>query len=141
MSVATTGNESEQHQRAKQRLKEIVEDMGMVADYEISTGTTETEIGTRNYTVDLFAFWTDPRAGTTKKIAFEVQGFKGHNSTRQIARDINRDKAHLAKGIYTVRILMKDLVGKKKLDNSTIIADILWQLRGQMFTASRMRKQ
>ena len=141
MSIATTGNESEQHQHAKQRLRQIVEGMGMIADYEISTGTTETEIGPRNYTVDLFAFWPDFRTRTTIKVAFEVEGFKGHNTKRQFARDNNRDKAHLKKGIRTVRINMKDLIGKTKVDDYTIKADILWQLAKQGYKKERMRKQ
>jgi len=133
MSIATTGNESKQHTNAKIRLKKIVEDMGMIADYEISTGTTETEIGPRNYTIDIFAFWTNARTGTTKKIAFEVEGHKGHESKRQHSRDINRDKAHLQKGIYTVRINMKDLVGKKKIYDGTIKEEIWYQLTQQGF--------
>ena len=131
MSIATTGNESKQHTNAKRRLYNIVEEMGMVADFEISTGTTKTEIGERNYTVDLFAFWVDTRAGVTHKIAFEVEGYKGHNSNRQHARDNNRDKGHLEKAIYTVRIQMKDLVGKNKLDDTTHKHEIIWQLVNQ----------
>ncbi len=139
MSIATTGNESQQHKNAKIRLKQIVEDMGMIADYEISTGTTETEIGSRNYKVDLFAFWTHIGTGNTEKIAFEVEGFKGHNSKRQNARDNNRDKGHLTKRIKTVRIGMKDLVGRKKIDDETIMAEIRWQLQRQVYTEQRMR--
>ena len=133
MSIATTGNESEQHIRAKQRLHGIASDMGFIVDYEISTGVTETEIGKRNFTVDILAFWTNARTGDTKKIAFEVHGFKGHNTTRQIARDKNRDRGHLTKGIYTVRIEMKDLVGRKKQDNNTIGNEIWYQLGLQGF--------
>ena len=133
MSIPTLGNESKQHTNAKIRLKRIVEDMGFVAEYEISTGTTETALGERNYTIDIFAFWTNARTGVTKKIAFEVEGFKGHESKRQHVRDINRDKAHLQKGIYTVRINMKDLVGKKRLDINTIEDEICYQLRKQGF--------
>lgn len=129
MSVATTGNESKQHIAAKRRLFDIIEKMGMVADFEIHTGTTKTTLGERNYTVDLFAFWTHPRTGITDKIAFEVEGFKGHNSSRQRARDKLRDKAHLEKGIITVRINMWDLVGAERLDEQTIMLEILYQLK------------
>jgi len=131
MSISTTGNESKQHTNAKIRLKQIVEDFGMIADYEISTGITKTEIGTRNYTADIFAFWTHVRTGVTHKIAFEVEGFKGHQSKRQIVRDIIRDQGHIRKGICTVRINMKDLVGKKKIDDTTIKHEIIWQLINQ----------
>jgi hypothetical protein len=131
INIATTGNESDQHTNAKRRLHQIIEDMGFIADFEISTGTTKTEIGERNYTVDLFAFWTHAPTGVTHKIAFEVEGFKGHNSNRQHARDNNRDKAHLRKGIFTVRINMKDLVGKKQLDDNTHKHEIIWQLVNQ----------
>jgi len=126
--IETTGNESKQHISAKRRLYGIVEDMGMVADFEIHTGTTKTEIGERHYTVDLFAFWTHVATGVTHKIAFEVEGYKGHNSRRQNARDNNRDQGHLRKGICTVRIQMKDLVGKKNLDDTTLKHEIIWQL-------------
>ena len=131
MYVPTKGNESKQHTNAKRRLHGIVEDMGMIADFEISTGRTRTELGERNYTVDLFAFWTHAITGVTHKIAFEVEGYKGHISRRQNARDNNRDKGHIRKGILTVRIQMKDLVGKKKLDDTTIKHDIIWQLVNQ----------
>jgi hypothetical protein len=133
MYIATTGNESKQHTNAKIRLLGIVQHMGLIAEYEISTGTTETEVGPRNYTVDIFAFWTNARTGVTKKVCFEVEGFKGHESKRQHARDINRDKAHIKKGIYTVRINMKYLVGKKKLDDGTIKEEIWYQLTQQGF--------
>jgi len=131
MSIPTLGNESKQHTNAKIRLRSIAESMGFVAEYEISTGTTETALGERNYTVDIFAFWYNTRTGITKKVCFEVEGFKGHESKRQHVRDINRDKAHLQKGICTVRINMKDLVGKKKLEDGDIKEEIIWQLINQ----------
>ena len=131
MSIPTTGNESPQHKNAKKRLCSIAEDMGMVAEYEVSTGTTKTEIGERNYTADIFSFWTHARTGVTHKIAFEVQGFKGHNSARQQYRDNIRDQGHIRKGICTVRIQMTDLVGKKKIDDTTIKHEIIWQLVNQ----------
>lgn len=126
MSIPTTGNESEQHQKAKIRLKQIVTDLGIIADYEIKTGYTQTDIGERTYTVDLFGFWTTRKG--TEKIAFEVRGYKGHDSKWSNYKDRCRDKAHLAKGIKTVRIEMKDLVGRKKMDDETIKEEILWQL-------------
>jgi hypothetical protein len=129
MSIATTGNESKQHIAAKRRLFTIVEEMGMIADFEIHTGTTETTLGERSYTVDLFAFWTHARTGITEKIAFEVEGYKGHNSSRQRARDKFRDNEHLKKGIVTVRLLMGDLIGSQKLDDATIQLEILYQLK------------
>jgi hypothetical protein len=129
MSIATTGNESKQHINAKRRLFDIVEDLGMVADFEIRTGTTETTLGPRDYTVDLFAFWTHARTGVTEKIAFEVEGYKGHNSTRQRNRDKFRDQVHAEKGIKTVRIQMYDLIGRDKLDDNTISLEILYQLK------------
>lgn len=100
----------------------------MIADVEIRTGTTKTALGERNFTADIFAFWTNIRTGITKKIIFEVRGYKGHNSKRQIARDTNRDNAHKEKGIKTVRIDMKDLVGKKKQPTPVIEEEINWQL-------------
>jgi hypothetical protein len=133
VSIATTGNESKQHIAAKRRLYDIIDKMGMIADFEISTGTSETTLGERDYTVDLFAFWTHARTGITEKIAFEVEGYKGHNSTRQRARDKFRDQAHLNKGIRTVRIDMKVLVGKQKLDDDVIEHEILWQLNQEKY--------
>ena len=131
MSIPTLGNESKQHTNAKIRLKRIVEDMGFVAEYEISTGTTKTALGERNYTVDIFAFWTHAATGVTHKIAFEVHGFKGHHSKRNDTRDKIRDNALIRKGILTVRIDMHDLVGKKKLDDNIIKEEIIWQLINQ----------
>lgn len=131
MSIATTGNESKEHINAKVRLWHIVVYMGFAPDYEIRTGTTKTDRGDRNYTVDLFAYYIHAKSGQSIKVAFEVEGFKGHNSNRQIARDNNRDKGHLTKNIYTVRIKMKDLVGKKKLDSDTIKEEIIYQLKNQ----------
>lgn len=132
MSILTTGNESKQHQKAKERLLNIVRDIGMQAEYEINLGTTETPLGKRNYTADIFAFWTHARTGTTKKIVFEVDGFKGHNSKRQIARDKVRSDGLRSKGIMTVRINMHDLVGKKKLEDFDIRKEIYYQLGRQI---------
>lgn len=128
MSIATTGNESQQHQKAKIRLKQIVTDLGIISDYEIGTGTTKTALGDKNFTIDLFGFWTNVKTGITEKIAFEVRGYKGHNSKWANFKDRCRDQGHLSKGIRTVRIEMKDLVGRKKQDDETIKEDILWQL-------------
>lgn len=130
MSIPITGPESLAHQKAKLRLFQIVKQMGMVADFEIRTGTTETALGKRNFTADIFAFWYDAGSRTFKKIIFEVD-WKHHNTERNINRDNNRDKAHKEKGIQTVRILTPDLIGKKKIDDATIKADILWQLNIQ----------
>ena len=126
----TTGNESPQHQKAKKRLHQILEESPyfIVSDYEISLGTTKTALGQRDYTADLFGFWYNPRKGTHRKIAFEVRGFKGHNSKRNAARDQLRDCALAEKGIETVRLEMLDLVGKKKLGDILILNEILYQL-------------
>jgi len=130
MQIPTTGNESKQHQRAKERLYQIITEKGIIAQFEISTGITETALGKRHYTVDLFGFWYNARTGNHKKIAFEVRGYKGHDSRRQIARDNNRDKAHKeSKRIFTVRLEMTDLVGRKKQDDETIWNEILYQLK------------
>jgi len=130
MQIPTTGNESKQHQRAKERLYQIITEKGIIAQFEIGTGTTETALGKRHYTVDLFGFWYNARTGTFKKIAFEVRGFKGHNSRQNIVRDKRRDQAHLEfKNIYTVRLEMTDLVGRKKQDDETIWNEILYQLK------------
>jgi hypothetical protein len=126
--IKTTGNESEQHQKAKIRLKEIVTELGIIADYEIGTGITKTPLGDKTFTIDLFGFWTNARTGVTQKIAFEVRGFKGHDSKWTRYKDRLRDQSHLGKGIKTVRINMLDLVGRKAVDKQTIKEDILWQL-------------
>jgi hypothetical protein len=126
--LKTTGNEYPPHIKAKERLKAIIEEKGLIADYEIGIGSTETEIGQRDYTVDLFAFWTNARTGITKRIAFEIDG-KYHNSKTQLYKMRNRDKALLNKGIYTVRLRTGWLVGRGKVDDETIWNEILYQLK------------
>lgn len=121
--IKTTGPESVAHQRAKLRLLSIVKEMGMIADVEIRTGITKTPLGDKTFTADVFAFWKG------QMVILEVRGYKGHNTKWAIFKDKIRDQAHQQKKMRTVRIEMKDLIGRKKQDDDTIKADILWQLK------------
>ena len=126
--IPTTGNEYPQHQRGKIRLNEIVKEKAfIITNYEVSLGTTETSLGERYFIADILGFWYDIRRGTFKKVDFEVDG-NYHNSRTQLYKMVLRDNALLRKGIQTVRILVGDLVGKKKLDSETIWKEILYQL-------------
>ena len=126
LSIPVTGNESPQHQRAKLRLYNLLKENGFYPEFEIATGITKTEIGERNYTVDIFAFWPNLRT----RIAFEIDG-KSHYSKWSRHKMANRDKAHRQKGILTVRIDVRDLVGKNKQDDDTIIGLVEEQIQQQ----------
>ena len=126
--IPITGNEYPQHIKGKERVYQIITEKGLIAKYEVSLGITETEIGIRNFTADIFAFWTNARTGITKRIAFEIDG-KYHNSKLQLHKMANRDKALRKRGIYTVRLRTDWLVGKGKVDDQTIWNEILYQLK------------
>ena len=124
-----TGNEYPEHRHAKKRLAKILRKKGFITFYEVSTGITETEVGPRNYTIDLWGIWqhTD---GRITEIAFEVDGHKGHHSKRNRDRDKFRDRVHWEyKKIPTIRLNRFWLAGRDKVTDDDIWIEILWQLR------------
>ncbi len=129
LTLLTKGNEYEGHIQGKKRLSKILRKRGFYTYYEVDTGTTETEIGQRSYTVDILGVWQHSD-GRVQEIAFEVDGFKGHHSKRNIAKDKFRDRVHWQyQGLPTVRLLRPWLSGRHKVNDGDIWIEILWQLK------------
>jgi hypothetical protein len=127
--LLTKGNEYEGHIQGKKRLSKILRKRGFYTWYEVDTIPTETEIGTRSYTIDVLGVWQYDN-GTVTEIAFEVDGFKGHNSKRQRDRDKFRDRVHWEyQRLPTVRLLRPWLAGKSKVSDDDIMIEIVWQLK------------
>ena len=129
--LITKGNEYPGHIHAKKRLSKILKKKGFITFYEVDTGTTETEIGPRNYTIDVLGIWQYPNR-FVQEIAFEVDGKKGHMSKRNRARDEFRDRVHWQyKRLPTVRLIRPWLAGKGKVDDHDIWIEIIWQLKAK----------
>ena len=123
------GNEYPEHLRAKKRLAKILRKKGFYTFYEVGTGTTETEVGTRSYTIDVLGVW-QYNSGDIKEFAFEVDGKKGHTSRRQRDRDKFRDRVHWEyQRLPTVRLVRFWLAGRGKVSDDDIWIEILWQLK------------
>ena len=123
------GNEYPEHIHAKKRLSKILRKKGFITFYEVDTGTTETEIGPRHYTVDILGVW-QYSSRSVQEIAFEVDGKKGHNSKRNRARDEFRDRVHWQyKRLPTIRLNRFWLAGRGKVDDNDIWLEIIWQLK------------
>lgn len=127
--MLTKGNEYPGHIYAKKRLAKILRKKGFITYYEVDTGPTETEIGTRHYTVDILGVWQYSHR-SVQEIAFEVDGHKGHHSKRNIAKDQFRDRVHWEYSrLPTVRLLRPWLHGRHKVDDKDIWIEIIWQLK------------
>jgi hypothetical protein len=117
------GNQSPQHQRAKERLVEIALQSG----YEFVCAEVEQQkiriplLGERSYTPDLIF----QKGG--KFYILEADGKKGHTSRRSKDKDKLRDKVFGDRGIRTLRVKVKDLIGRKKQADQDIIRDLEWQ--------------
>ena len=126
--LLTKGNEYEGHIQGKKRLSKILRKKGFYTWYEVDTGTTETEIGPRSYTVDILGVWQHID-GRVTEIAFEVDGHKGHHSRRNRDRDKFRDRVHWEyKNIPTIRLERPWLAGRGKVNDDDIWIEITWQL-------------
>ncbi len=129
--IATTGNEYEGHLRAKQILGKFLQTKGFVlVGYEIPTGVSRQATARFCFTADIYTIWEHYRRPAYAEIIFEIDGHVGHHSPRAANKDRDRDNKHWdQKGISTVRIQTKDIVGRKKVDLSIIWKDIKWQLK------------
>jgi hypothetical protein len=122
------GNQSPQHQRAKERLVQIA----LQGGYEfVCSEVCQGEIwipllGKRSYTPDLIF----QKGG--KKYILEADGKKGHTSKRSKDKDELRDEVFGDRGIRTLRIKVKDLIGRKKQADQDIIRDLEWQSTAEM---------
>ncbi len=116
--------ESLRHLEAKERLEEIAVQCGFwYICSEIQLQETRIEyLGERTYTPDLL-FEKDE-----KMYIFEADGKKGHSSKRDQDKDKLRDKILGGQGFTTIRIPVKDLIGRRKLSNQDIIKEIDWQI-------------
>jgi hypothetical protein len=123
------GNEYPEHINAKKRLAKILRKKGFITFYEVDTGPTETEIGTRSYTLDILGIWQYSH-GSVQEIAFEVDGIKGHHSKRNRDRDKFRDRVHWEyQRIPTVRLNRFWLAGRNKVTDDDIWIETIWQLK------------
>ena len=127
--LITKGNEYPGHIHAKKRLSKILKKAGFYTDFEVDTGITETEIGPRNYSIDVLGIWQHSD-GHVQEIAFEVDGKKGHMSKRNRARDEFRDRVHWQyQRLPTVRLNRPWLSGRGRVSDNDILIEIVWQLR------------
>ena len=126
--LLTKGNEYPEHIHAKKRLSKILRKKGFITFYEVSTGNIETELGPRNYSIDVFGIWQFHN-GNIQEISFEVDGKKGHFSKRNRARDEFRDRVHWQyKRLPTIRLERPWLSGKHKVTDDDIWIEVVWQL-------------
>ena len=117
--------ESVKHWKGKVRLEKIL----LESEWDIYLRDGEdsflfkTDLGERGYWPDALDFreweWL---------VCIEVDGFKGHTTKRDLAKMKIRDETFLKNDIRTVRILLADLVGAKKQDDSLIKREIEYQL-------------
>jgi hypothetical protein len=120
------GNEYPQHNKAKERLGEILKTAG----YEnISYETQQAEVmleflGERRYIADI----TAEKEG--RHYIFEIDGIKNHSTRRNKAKDKARDRAMLVSlGKRTIRVQTWWLVGRGRLSDLDILKEIEWQLK------------
>lgn len=85
-----------------------------------------TTLGPKEYTADVYAekIITNNDTVTIQKIAIEIDG-KHHSK----AKDSRRDAILLEHGIRTVRFPTPWVHGRKKLDDETLLAQIVWSLK------------
>ena len=127
--LLTKGNEYAGHIYAKRRLSKILRKVGFITFYEVETGPIETELGLRNYSIDVFGIWQHSD-GSVREIAFEVDGKKGHQSKHNKSRDNFRDRIHWEyQELPTVRLERPWLSGKSKVSDNDILREIVWQLK------------
>ena len=114
--------ESLNHWRAKGALTKILllDDYSLVQD-EFALETINTVVGERDYIIDLFA----EKEG--KRYAFELDGWKGHSTKRDFYKMKIRDESLLKLGIRTIRIPVRDVVGRKKQPLNIILSEIEYQ--------------
>src|ERR1044071_8587880 len=113
-------NESPQHFAGKARVEKLVLEDGWsiyIRDMEDSFPFL-TSLGRREYYPDLMA-WKDGVGW----VVFEVDGKKGHSSVVDHHKMELRDKEFLSRGIRTVRLSTKDLVGRKRQTDELLLKE------------------
>ena len=108
------GNESDRHIRYKQRMANICRRFGYIVfgDRENEIAVRRDETNEPPYYCDLVAILG------TRTIVIEVDGYKGHNSRRNLLRDEHRSdyiKENLIRNSDLEKLLRKRLSGKVEL--------------------------
>ena len=122
------GNQGPAHQRAKERLAQIALQSGFkfVCSEVQQSKIRIPLLGERSYTPDLIF----EKGG--KFYILEADGKKGHTSRRDIDKAKLRDKVFRDRGIRTLRVKVKDLIGRKKQSDQDISRDLEWQSRAEI---------
>jgi hypothetical protein len=122
------GNQGPAHQKAKERLVQIALQSGFkyVCSEVQQPKIRIPFLGERSYTPDLIF----EKGG--KFYILEADGKKGHTSKRDKDKDELRDKVFGDRGIRTLRVKVKDLIGRKKQTDQDIIRDLEWQSTAEL---------
>lgn len=117
--------EGKKHKAAKKRVIEILKSKGIECHEEKPTGTTNTEVGKRDYRCDVLAYWKH----NNTRVAIEVDGKVGHSTKwANHKMDIRNRALKRERDMLTIRLLTNWLVGKNKLDDDLLWDEILYQL-------------